>query len=99
MVKTRSRVVAIVCAAWAAGCNGSSFNSKSSAIIPCQGSNGETTDCEGPGGLRFNGTRTQPTNVRADSVAAAGLPQNFFTAAGFLFEPESPYASLKSVPT
>src|SRR5512133_942805 len=52
-----------------------------------------------PGGIRRNGTNTQPDHLRADSRAAAGVPQNFFVGVGFLFEPESPYASLKSVPT
>jgi cytochrome c peroxidase len=53
----------------------------------------------GPGEIILNGTATQPDYIRADSVAAAGVPQNFFVAPGFLFEPESPYDSLKSVPT
>ena len=57
------------------------------------------TPCEGPGGIRHNGTRTQPPNIRAADRAAAGVPQNFFTAPAFLFEPETPYASFKSVPT
>jgi cytochrome c peroxidase len=52
-----------------------------------------------PGGTILNGTTTQPNHIRTDSQAAAGIPQNFFTGVGFLFEPESPYASLKSVPT
>ena len=71
----------------------------SATALPCHDANGEVTTCEGPGGLRHNGSNTQPTNVRADSVAAAGVPQNFLVGAQFLFEPESPYASLKSVPT
>ncbi len=50
------------------------------------------------GGIITNGTTTQPNHIRADSQAAAGIPGNFFAAPGFLFEPESPYASLKSVP-
>ena len=52
-----------------------------------------------PGGTVLNGTTTQPNHIRADSQAAAGIPSNFFTGVSFLFEPESPYASLKSVPT
>lgn len=67
--------------------------------LPCYDPAGQPTPCEGPGGLRRNGTNTQPSDVRADSRAAAGIPSNFFTAPGFLFEPESPYASLKTVPT
>src|SRR6266542_879405 len=50
------------------------------------------------GGIITNGTTTQPNHIRADSQAAAGIPGNFFATPGFLFEPESPYASLKSVP-
>jgi cytochrome c peroxidase len=67
--------------------------------FPCFDAAGQITECEGLGGIRHNGTNTQPTQIRADSVAAAGVPTNFFAAPGFLFEPESPYASLKSVPT
>jgi hypothetical protein len=62
--------------------------------VPCHDANGQPTPCEGPGGVRRNGTNTQPARIRADSVAAAGVPGNFFTGVGFLFEPESPYASL-----
>ena len=66
---------------------------------PCFDATGTIAPCEGLGGVRHNGTNTQPTQIRADSVVAAGVPTNFFTGVGFLFEPESPYASLKSVPT
>jgi len=71
------------------------------AELPCYDENGVVTVCEGPGGIRYNGSRTQPAYIRAQDQAAAGLPQNWLpnTAPGFLFEPESPYASLKSVPT
>jgi cytochrome c peroxidase len=74
---------------------------KTSAIdvVPCFDATGHPTECEGLGGIRHNGTNTQPTHIRADSVAAAGVPSNFFATPGFLFEPESPYASLKTVPT
>jgi len=74
------------------------IETKRSNLLSCFDENSNPAPCEGPGGIRRNGTRTQPPNVRADSVAAAGIPQNFFTAPGFLFEPETPYASLKSVP-
>lgn len=59
------------------------------------------TPMAAPGGTISNGTSTQPDYIRADSTAAAGLPTNFFpiTAPGFLFEPETPFDSLKSVPT
>lgn len=50
------------------------------------------------GDVRTNGTTTQPAYLDPASEPAAGLPQNFFTGVGFLFEPESPYASLKEVP-
>ena len=74
------------------------IETKRSNLLSCFDENSNPAPCEGPGGIRRNGTRTQPPNVRADSVAAAGIPQNFFTAPGFLFEPETPYASMKSVP-
>ena len=71
---------------------------KQSSLLECHDAAGAPTPCEGPGGIRHNGTRTQPPNIRAADRAAAGVPQNFFTAPTFLFEPETPYASLKSVP-
>ena len=69
------------------------------AELPCHDENGQEIPCEGPGGLRYNGTRTQPAYIRAQDRAAAGVPQNFFATPGFLFEPETPFASLKAVPT
>lgn len=65
---------------------------------PCYDASGNVTACAGLGGLRYNGTRTQPSYIRADSIAAAGVPFNWFQAPGFLFEPETPYDTLKSVP-
>jgi cytochrome c peroxidase len=69
------------------------------STLSCFDATGHPVPCEGPGGLRRNGTNTQPPRVRADSQTAAGVPGNFFATPGFLFEPETPYASLKSVPT
>jgi len=80
------------------GADAGSVETKQARLLECHDSAGAPTPCEGPGGIRHNGSRTQPPNIRADSVTAAGVPQNFFTAPGFLFEPETPYASLKSVP-
>jgi cytochrome c peroxidase len=70
------------------------------AEVQCYDSAGLPTTCEGPGGIRYNGTRTQPA-IKDDghSQAAAGIPTNLFTTPMFLFEPESPYDTLKSVPT
>ncbi len=65
---------------------------------PCYDPSGNVTTCEGLGGIRYNGTRTQPSYIRADSIAPAGVPSNWFAAPGFLFEPETPYDTLKSVP-
>ena len=85
-----------------AGSNGSpskgGVETKTSALLVCHDETGNPTPCEGPGGIRHNGRRTQPPNIRADSVTAAGVPGDFFSTPGFLFEPETPYASLKSVP-
>ena len=81
------------------GTDAGSVETKQARLLECHDPAGAPTECEGPGGIRHNGSRTQPPNVRADSVTAAGVPQNFFTAPSFLFEPETPYASLKSVPT
>ena len=78
--------------------------------LPCFDATGNQVACEGLGGTRNNGTMTQPAYIRAQDRAAAGVPSNFFTPgtppsfavsagfAGFKFEPESPYASLKSTP-
>jgi len=71
---------------------------KRSSLLECHDPAGAPTPCEGPGGIRHNGARTQPPNIRAADRAAAGVPQNFFATPGFLFEPETPYASLKTVP-
>jgi len=60
---------------------------------------GDSRAVAAPGGIRENGTMTQPAYIAPGSEAAAGVPGNFFTGVGFLFEPESPYASLKTVPT
>jgi len=59
------------------------------------------------GGVITNGSQTQPTYIAPTSEAAAGVPGTWFTtppfnfgvSPSFLFEPESPYASLKEVPT
>src|SRR4051794_601451 len=102
--KTSSWLAAFLLSACTAGCvggagGGPGVGEKKASLVPCLDSGGHPTACEGPGGLRHNGSNTQPTHIRADSVAAAGVPSNFFTAPSFLFEPESPYESLKSVPT
>jgi cytochrome c peroxidase len=68
-------------------------------FLPCFDENGTEVDCGGPGDVRLNGTGTQPTYIRTQDLPAAGVPSNFFSTPGFLFEPESPYASLKTVPT
>ena len=70
------------------------------AQVPCYDAASNLVPCEGAGGTRFNGTRTQPFYIAPGSAAAAGIPQNWFPAlsAGFKFEPESPFSSLKSVP-
>lgn len=66
-----------------------------------------TTPASNPGGVINNGAATQPCFVAPADQAAAGLPGQFLTspglnfalAPGFLFEPETPFASLKEVPT
>src|SRR3954464_6985616 len=68
---------------------------------PCYDAAGQVTACEGAGGIRHNGSNTQPADIRPQDQVAAGVPSNWFPALApaFLFEPESPYDSLRSVPT
>jgi cytochrome c peroxidase len=69
------------------------------AFLPCYDAIGNVIPCEGPGGIRRNGTNTQPAYIEPGSVAASGVPTNFFATPGFLFEPETPNNSLKEMPT